>query len=48
MLLWPPILESRSWSTNFGPHLEALPADVVVEEELSLAESRAWLQALGL
>lgn len=48
MLLWPPILESRSWSTNFGPHLEALPADVVVEEELSPAESRAWLQALGL
>lgn len=48
MLLWPPILESRVWSTNFGPHLQALPADVVVEEELSAADSRVWLQAVGL
>ena len=48
VLLWPAILESRSWSTNFGPHLAALPADLVVEEELSPEASRAWLQAVGL
>jgi hypothetical protein len=49
MLLWPPILESRGWGRGFfGPHLQASPADVVVEEELSPEGRRAWFEALGM
>lgn len=49
MLLWPPIMQSRSWDEGFfGPHLQALPADVVVEEDLSPESCRAWLRTLGI
>lgn len=49
MLLWPPIVQSRSWDDGFfGPHLQALPANVVVEEELSRESAREWLEALGI
>lgn len=49
MLLWPPILQSRSWDHSFfGPHLEALPANVVVEEELSFESAQEWLKTLGM
>lgn len=48
LLLWPPILQSKCWSAGFGPHLEALPADVIVEEALSAEDSRRWLRAVGL
>jgi hypothetical protein len=49
MLLWPPIVESRSWDRGFfGPHLQALPANVVVEQELSRESAREWLEALGI
>lgn len=49
LLLWPPILGSRGWNGGFfGPHLEALPSDVVVEQELTRAECKAWLDRLGI
>lgn len=49
MLLRPPIMQSRGWDAGlFGPHLEALPANVVVEEELSPENCQAWLRALGI
>jgi hypothetical protein len=49
MLLWPPIVESRSWDRGFfGPHLQALPANVVVKEELSRESRREWFEALGI
>jgi hypothetical protein len=49
MLLWPPIMESRSWDAGFfGPHLQALPANVAVEEELSPESCQAWLRTLGI
>jgi hypothetical protein len=49
LLLWPPILQSRTWDGNFlGPHLDAMPADLVVEKELTPEESRAWLARVGL
>lgn len=49
MLLWPPMLESRSWDgAFFGPHLDALAADVVVEEQLSPDSCQAWFKALGI
>lgn len=49
MLLWPPIIESRSWDRGFfGPHLQALPANVILEENLSPGASRAWFEALDI
>jgi len=49
ILLWPPILGSRSWNDGFfGPHLEAMPANVVVEEELSSESAQEWLKTLGV
>jgi len=49
MLLWPPIMQSRSWDAGFfAPHLQALPANVFFEEELSRESSREWFEALGL
>ncbi|MCA9795256.1 MAG: hypothetical protein KC910_25780 [Candidatus Eremiobacteraeota bacterium] len=49
MLLWPPILGSRSWNTGFfGPHLEAAPADVRVDRWLTPTEVTRWRQRLRL
>jgi hypothetical protein len=49
ILLWPPIMKSRTWDRGFfGPHLQALPANVVVEEELSRESRREWFAALGV
>jgi hypothetical protein len=49
MLLWPPIVQSRSWDEGFfGPHLQAMPASMVVEEELSREKAREWLTRLGI
>ena len=49
MLLWPPILKPRTWNEGFfGPYLQAMPASVVVEEELSRENAQEWLQALGI
>lgn len=48
MLLWPPIMQ-RGWDGSFfSPHLEALPANVVVEEDLSAESAREWLKTLGV
>ena len=49
MLLWPPILQGRSWDAGFlGPHLEAMPADAGVERLLTADETQAWLAKVGL
>jgi hypothetical protein len=49
ILAWPPQLQSRSWDAGFlGPHLEALPAEVLVERALTDVESQEWLTRLGV
>jgi hypothetical protein len=49
ILAWPPLLQSRSWDAGFlGPHLEAMPADAVIESPLTAAESAAWVKRLDL
>ncbi len=49
VLLWPAIQASRSWdSAFFGPQLDALRPDVVIESELSPAECATWFQTLGI
>jgi len=49
IVLWPPIVASRMWdSAFFGPPLEALPPDVVVEEELSAENARSWFDRLKI
>lgn len=49
ILLWPPLLQKREWDAGFlGPHLEAMPADAVVERMLSATETGEWLEALGI
>jgi hypothetical protein len=48
VLAWPPILATRHWDAGFlGPHLDAMPADVVLEGALTDAECIAWLERLG-
>lgn len=48
MLAWPRIVE-RTWDQAFlTPHLEAMPADAVVEGELSADELTAWMKRLGI
>jgi hypothetical protein len=48
ILLWPPILNSRTWHTGFfSPQLFAMPASVVVEGELSAQEYQDWLTKAG-
>ena len=49
IVLWPPIVASRMWdSAFFGPPVEALPPDVVVEEELSAENARSWFDRLEI
>jgi hypothetical protein len=49
ILLWPPILASRSWHSGFlAPHLDAMPADAGVERILTPDECKAWLEQLGI
>jgi hypothetical protein len=49
LLLWPPLLATRSWDSGFfGPHLEALPSDIEVARRLSRDESSRWLGRLGV
>jgi hypothetical protein len=49
LLLWPPIMQSRSWSSGFfGPRLDAAPPSVKVLEHLSSAEVEQWYRRLGL
>jgi hypothetical protein len=49
VLAWPPILNGRSWDGNFlGPHLDAMPADLVIERELTAEESQSLLEKLRI
>jgi hypothetical protein len=49
LLLWPPILESRSWDAGFfSPILYASMPSVTLTKELSPAENHAWRARLGL
>lgn len=49
VLLWPPILRSRSWDSGFfGPALHAAPAEVHLIEMLSAEEVTMWRQRIGL
>ena len=49
ILAWPMILQSRTWDAGFlGPHLEAMPADAVLDGVLSQAECDTWFERLGL
>jgi hypothetical protein len=49
IVLWSPILAGRMWdSTFFGPQLDALPPDVVVEEELTAENARSWFDRLEI
>lgn len=48
ILAFPKILENREWDAGFlGPHLEALPSDVVIAGALTADEVRQWLERLG-
>jgi hypothetical protein len=48
VLAWPPQLKTRTWDAGFlGPHLEAMPADAVMEGSLTQAETDAWLARVG-
>jgi hypothetical protein len=48
MLLWPPLLGTRSWGAGFfDPHLDAMPPDVVVDRQLTPDEVDAWLTRLA-
>jgi hypothetical protein len=49
ILLWPKLLGSRSWDSSFfHPHLAAMPADVVIESELTAHECAALATRLRL
>jgi hypothetical protein len=49
LLLWPPIVESRTWDTGFFmPVLHASLPGVEVIAELSAAETERWWARLGL
>jgi hypothetical protein len=49
ILLWPPAARKCAWDSGFmSPHLEAMPASVTVEAELSADETRAWLDKSGV
>jgi hypothetical protein len=49
VLLWPLLRQGRTWDAGFlTPHLDAMPADAVVEGMLTPDESRAWLDKLGV
>jgi hypothetical protein len=49
MLLWPPLLQGRSWTAGFlGPHLDAMPADVTVDSTLTPEECASWIARLGI
>jgi hypothetical protein len=49
LLLWPPLLGSRSWDAGFfGPYLQAMPPSVVISEELTAEQVDAWWAKLKL
>jgi hypothetical protein len=49
ILLWSPLMASRSWDAGFfGPRLDAMPAGIAMLEPLGEAECRIWLERLGI
>ncbi|MEZ4371868.1 MAG: hypothetical protein AB7K71_13725 [Polyangiaceae bacterium] len=49
ILLWPPLLQSRTWDAGFlTPHIGQLPASVELVSELSTEDCEAWLGRLGI
>ncbi len=49
ILLWPPILQGRSWNAGFfGPPLHAAPASLTVQETLSEELVQEWWKILNL
>ena len=49
LLLWPPILGSRSWDSSFfGPPLDAAPSRVVLERELDPTEAERLFKRIGI
>jgi uncharacterized Zn finger protein (UPF0148 family) len=49
LLLWPPLLQGRSWDGGFfSPTLEAAPPSVTIKCELSVEEVGEWRTRLGL
>lgn len=49
ILLWSPLLKSRSWGSSFfHPHLDAFPPNIRTIRKLKRAECREWLQHLGI
>ncbi len=49
LLLWPPILRSRSWEAGFfGPYLQAMPPSVAVTDELNSEQVDSWWAKLKL
>lgn len=49
IILWPSILESRTWDSNFfGPQLEAAPPMIELVAELSHDDCAACLQRVGI
>lgn len=49
MLLWPPLVGARFWDSSFfGPFLDPMPANVVLERMLTDEESAGWMARLGL
>lgn len=49
IVLWPPVLGSRTWDAGFlTPFLQAAPPKVEVIAQLSAAETEQWWQKIGL
>lgn len=49
ILLWPPILAGRSWEASFfTPHLQQMPARVILEGTLSPEQCKEWIEHLAL
>jgi len=49
LLVWPPIMQSRSWTAGFFyPKLQVAPPEVTVERELLPEEVTDWRNRLGL
>jgi hypothetical protein len=49
LLLWPPLLQSRSWDAGFfSPILEASPPSVEILTVLSSTDVETWWLRLGL
>jgi hypothetical protein len=49
LLVWPPVMENRSWNAGFFyPRLQVAPPEVTIERELFPEEITKWRSRLGL